>query len=187
MDLQIATLIVTIALAFAGYLITYLNNLRLNNRKEQLDLVTKRINEFYGPLYIASKAGETAHRSLLEKLGRTNKEDLFSFDSPPSEKELAEWRVWMESVFLMLNEFREKLILENAHLIREEKMPAILLRFVTHASAYRAMLKRWEMGDFSEYNPSVPFPTELTEYATNSYNELKTEQLRLIGKRMPKS
>ncbi len=187
MNLQIVSLIITIILAFVGYLITYLNNLRLSNRKEQLELVTKRINEFYGPLYVSSKAGEIAHQALLEKLGKTDKKDLFTIESPPSEKDLAEWRVWMGSVFLLLNEFREKLILENAHLIREEKMPEVLLQFVTHASAYRAMLKKWEMGNFSEYNPFVPFPIELTEYATKSYNELKAEQLKLIGKRKNRS
>ncbi len=181
MEIQITSLLVTVILAFTGYLITYLNNLRLSNRKEQLDLVNKRINEFYGPLYVASKAGEIAHQALLVKLGK--KRDLFDTASPPTEKDLGEWRIWMVNVFLPLNEFREHLILENAHLIKEEKMPDVLLHFVTHASAYKAMLKKWEGSDFSEYNPLVDFPVELNDYATQSYNELKAEQLRLIGKK----
>jgi len=100
---------------------------------------------------------------------------------PPTEEELTEWRVWSKNIFLPLNEFLEKLILENAYLIREEKVPECLLRFVTHGSAYKAILKKWESGDFSENTPALDFPVELEENAAHSYQELKAEQLRLIG------
>lgn len=177
------SVIITVILALAGYLITYLNNLRLANRKEQLDLVNRRINEFYGPLFVSTQASLTAYKALLLKLG---KDKVFDFDKPeeiPEEKDLAEWRIWLESVFMPLNEFSENLVRENAYLVREEKMPQCLLDLVTHVSAYRATLKKWETGDYSEYAPLIPFPSEVNTYIVKSYQELKAEQLSLIGKK----
>ena len=42
----------------------------LARRRDKLDLVNKRLNEFYGPLYVASEAGNIAYRSLLNRQGK---------------------------------------------------------------------------------------------------------------------
>lgn len=88
----------------------------------------------------------------------------------------------VKNVFTPLNELREKLILENAHLLREKEILECLLKFVTHVSAYKAILRKWEMGDLSEYALLIDFPPEIDEYASKAYQELKAEQLKLIGK-----
>jgi hypothetical protein len=51
-----------------------------------------------------------------------------------------------------------------------------------HVSAYKAVIKKWEMEDYPELISVNDFPQELSAYATSSYQELKQEQLRLIGK-----
>ncbi len=43
--------VVTIGLAFVGYVVTYLNGLRLSQRQERLARVNRQLGEFYGPLY----------------------------------------------------------------------------------------------------------------------------------------
>ena len=182
MNIEITSLVITVILAFIGYLITYWNNLRLSKRKERLDLINKRLNEFYGPLYISSQAGKIAYKALLMKLNRESIFEVTDTNPPPDDEVLAEWRIWLQDVFMPLNELREKLILENAHLIREEEIPECLLQFVTHVSAYKAIIRKWDMGDFSEHAPLVDFPTEIEEYAYKSYQELKREQIKLIGK-----
>ena len=45
-----STVILTILLAFAGYLVTFLSARMLAQRRDKLRLVNKRLNEFYGPL-----------------------------------------------------------------------------------------------------------------------------------------
>ena len=155
MDIQTISLIVTVILAFAGYIVTYANNLRLTRRKERLDLINKRIDDFYGPLYVCSQVGYMAWRALLDKNKREGL--FFDEDKPPSKKQLQEWRIWVENVFMPLNVFRENLILENAYLIREKNMPECLLRYITHVSSYKAMIKKWDAGDFSEYIPMIEF------------------------------
>ena len=181
--MEVVSLTVTVVLALTGYLITYLYSLQLSKRKEQLELIDKRIKDFYGPLYISIHVSRIAYETLLGKMGRKVIRDQ---DNPLTEKELAEWRVWSKSIFRPLNESLEKLILGNAYLIREEEMPECLLKFVTHVSAYKANLAKWDMGDFSEHFTALDFPVEIDAYATKAYRELKAEQLRLIGKLRPR-
>ena len=63
-----------------------------------------------------------------------------------------------------------------------QEMPEGLLRFVAHVAAYKAVLAKWEESDFSEHLSIIDYPTEVTWYATESYSQLKREQLTLIGK-----
>lgn len=170
--------VVTIALAFVGIMAAYVNALILARRKDRLDLVNKRLNEFYGPLFVATRAGNTAYHSLLKKLGKT--EHVFEGDGGPSQTELSEWYLWMKTVFTPLNDLREKIIIERAHLIIEEQMPDCLLQFVTHVVGYKAILAKWEKGDFAEKYSIIDFPTALDEYVAKSYAALKDQQTRLL-------
>jgi hypothetical protein len=165
--------ILTIVLAFAGYLVTFLSARVLALRKDKLDLVNKRLNEFYGPLYVASEAGNIAYRSLLKKQG---KEQSF----PIRDEEMKEWKLWMTTIFMPLNDIREKVIIEKAHLIIEEQMPKCLLDFVTHVVGYKAVLARWAEGDYSERRSTIGWPPEFDAYVKHSYAALKAEQTRLM-------
>jgi hypothetical protein len=135
--------ILTVVLAFFGYLATFLSARMLARRKDKLELVTRRLNEFYGPLYVASEAGTIAYRSLLKKQGKTQ-----SF--PILDSELKEWMLWVTTIFMPLNDVREKIIIEKAYLIIEEQMPHCLLDFVTHVVGYKAVAAQWAEGDFTE-------------------------------------
>jgi hypothetical protein len=177
MSLQLLSILVTIAIALAGFGVTYLNQLRLARRREYLDLVNLRLNEFYGPLYVSSNASAIAFDALRRKLGRDH---VFADRSHPDEPALREWKIWLTEVLMPLNEFREDLILRKSYLIREREMPDCLLRFVAHAAAYKAVLKKWKDGDFSEVLSIIDFPAELDVYASRSYGELKREQMALI-------
>ena len=178
MSIELLAIIVTVILAFTGYIINHYNNVRLLKQKERLDLIEKRINEFYGPMYISSMAGKTAYKTLLQKLG---KRKVFDENNPPDEEQLKEWRIWSETVFMPINEFREELIYKNAYLIMDEEIPQTFVGFVTHVTAYKVILKKWEMGDFSEHTPALDFPEGFFEHIEEAYLRLKKEQLRLIG------
>ena len=179
MQLPTIALIVTVALAFIGYFASYINNLVLARRKERLDFINKAINDFYGPLYVITHVGQTAYMAFVAKIGKQNDPNL---EKPLTEKEFAEWRLWVVNVFMPMNERYENLLLENAYLIQEKDMPECVLRFITHVSAYKPVIKKWESGDYSEQFSIIDFPEELLGYATRAYRSLKDEQLRLIGK-----
>jgi hypothetical protein len=165
--------ILTILVAFTGYALTFLSAHMLARRRDKLDLVNKRLNEFYGPLYVASQAGNIACRSLLNKQGKTQSE-------PITDENLKDWVLWMRTIFIPLNEIREKIIIEKAHLIVEEHMPQCLLDFVTHVVGYKAVLHKWAEGDYSERRSTIGWPPEFDVYVKNSYAALKAEQMRLM-------
>ena len=61
-------------------------------------------------------------------------------------------------------------------------MPECLLNFVAHIASVKRAQKKWGEEDFSMGSyPLIHFPQEINEYATNSYQELKAEQLKLIN------
>jgi hypothetical protein len=163
----------TILLAFLGYLATAWSARMLARRKDKLELVNRRLNEFYGPLYVASQAGTIAYRSLLKKLGKSQ-----SF--PIRDSELKEWMLWMTTIFIPLNEVREKIIIEKAYLIVEEQMPHCLLDFVTHVVGYKAVLAKWAEGDYSERRSTIGWPPEFDIYVERSYAALKARQTQLL-------
>jgi hypothetical protein len=167
------TVILTVVLAFAGYLTTFMSARILARRKDKLELVNKRLNEFYGPLYVASQAGNIAYRSLLKKQGKTQ-----SF--PILDEEMKEWTLWMTTIFMPLNDVREKIIIEKAYLIVEEQMPRCLLDFVTHVVGYKAVLAKWAEGDLSERRSTIGWPPEFDVYVERSYAALKAKQTRLL-------
>jgi hypothetical protein len=79
-----------------------------------------------------------------------------------------------------LNDVREKIIIENAHLIIEEQMPQSLLDFVTHVVGYKALLSKWAEGDYTERRSMIGWPAEFDGYVERSYKALKAEQTRLL-------
>ncbi len=165
--------ILTIVLAFAGYLVTFLGNRMMTVRADRLRMIDQRLNEFYGPLYVATVAGNIAYNSLLKKQGKTQ-------CHPITDAEMKEWMLWMTTIFMPLNDIREKIIIEKAHLIVEEEMPRCLLDFVTHVVGYKAVLAKWAEGDTFERRSTIGWPPEFDMYVERSYQALKAEQTRLL-------
>ncbi len=178
MSTQTVTIVVTVSLAFIGYIITHQNNLSLARRREKLELIDAQLNQFYGPLYIIATVGRIEYWALIRKMGRLPEGEL---EKPLAPQEFIEWRLWMTEVFMPMNIWCEKLLLEHAYLLREAKLPDCIIRFFTHVAAYKPVLKKWSDNDFTEQFSIIDFPTDLEEYAEASYRALKAEQLRLIG------
>lgn len=180
--LKTVPFIIPVIIALLGYSISKRNELELTKRRERLDLINRRLNTFYGPLYVLSQVAHMAYMTLIDKLGD---EEVFKKE-PMDESDLREWRIWVENIFIPLYKASEDLIIQNAHLIHEEEFPESLLLFVMHASLYKAMVAKWKQDDYQEYLPKIDYPVALSEYAAKSYRKLKHEQLQLIGEMKPK-
>ena len=96
MSIETISLIATILLALTGYLITYQMNLHLTRRKERLDLINKRLNEFYGPLYISTQVSKRTMSAYLQEMRERKKKkvgDNSAIELSLSEKWLTpQWR-----------------------------------------------------------------------------------------------
>lgn len=185
MSIESLSLIATILLALSGYLITYRQDLYLTRRRERLELINKRLDEFYGPLYISTQASREAFQVFLQTVKTMQKpEDGETFDIALAPKGLwssPEWRAWFTDIIYPLLIKSDEVILHKAYLIREAELPECLLHFVAHMASFRRVMKKWEQGDFTEGGPIIKFPRELNEYAATSYKQLKSEQLKLIA------
>ena len=65
--------VLTIMLAFAGYLVTFMGTRMMARRADRLRLVNQRLNEFYGPLYVATVAGNIAYKVAAQEAGQNRR------------------------------------------------------------------------------------------------------------------
>lgn len=177
------SIIVTIVLAVAGFIAAYLNNYASEKRKQRFELVNKKLNNLYGPLFVATEVGRASVTGFFASIGRKIDIDKdLPLTEPLSKEEEEEYRIWVQKVFMPTNEWCENVVRENAYLINEQHMPECVLRFISHVSCYKAIIAKWETKKYNEIYSPIPFPKELNEYAVSSYNDLKKEQLKLIEK-----
>ncbi|MFD7550696.1 hypothetical protein ACFV0R_18100 [Streptomyces sp. NPDC059578] len=175
--------VVTIALAFAGYAVTYLNGLRLSQRQERLARVNRQLSDFYGPLFALTEANRRIFAAFWERHARPGGRSPFDDETPPTTEELTEWRLWITTVFLPNIQVMRDLVIRQADLLSEPEMPPLLLELCAHVSGYEVTAARWEQGHYEEHLSVVPFPSEdLGTYAREGFSALKKEQARLLGR-----
>ncbi len=151
---------------------------RKANRLKRID---RQLEFFYGPLLALTHASEQAWKSF-RSIHRTENGPYWGVpNDPPTEAEALAWRMWIEKVFMPLNERVENLIVEHADLLEEECIPSVLLHLCAHVEAYRGVVAQWKSDDFSRQWSTINYPCpELREYAQRHYTALKKRQAALI-------
>ncbi|MDX3246584.1 hypothetical protein [Streptomyces sp. ME18-1-4] len=176
--------VVTIGLAFVGYVVTYLNGLRLSQRHERLARVNRQLSDFYGPLFALTEANSRVFGAFMEGNARADGRSPFAHETPPTEAELAEWRLWVTTVFLPNIQAMRDLVIKHADLLSDADMPPLLLQLCAHVSGYEITAARWAQGSYDQHLSVVSFPSEeIAAYARQGFARLKREQARLLGRR----
>jgi hypothetical protein len=166
--------------AVAGYLLAYRNTLRLNQRKDRLDRITRQLGDLYGPLYAITSAS-TAAWLVFRNQYRPGGAFWSTFGSAPTDDEAAAWRRWMTTVFMPLNRRLRDVIVEHIDLLEEEVVPQVLLDVCAHVASYEPVLQRWEEGDYTEHTAPFNFPADqLLSYAERRVLSLKAEQEKFL-------
>jgi hypothetical protein len=174
------TISITVLLALGGYLATYVNNVRLAQHKDRLERVNRQLSEFYGPLFALTRSTSASWAAFRSKY-RPDVQSYWDSRSPATSEEAAVWRLWITEVFMPLDVQMAEIVVQKADLLDEAEMPQCLLDLCAHVAAYRALLKRWEEGDFSEHKSILLFPeAALREYTSTSFSRLKTRQQDLL-------
>jgi hypothetical protein len=176
----VITTLVTIVLAFLGYLIKYINDLTLARRKDKLDRINKQLGDFYGPLYSLLKSNQQAWRSFRQKHKPSG--SYFDQKNPPTEEQVIAWRHYMKNVFMPANEKVYDIIVTKSDLLIEDDMPQCLLNLISHIVVYRAVIKNWDLGNTEENTSIINFPDDAREYVYKAFEQLKKEQFRLLHK-----
>jgi len=177
---QAAAIVSTVLLAFIGYAVTYANNVRIEQRKSQIEYLNEQLENLYGPLYSLTNAGRVAWEAFRGRYRPGGA--FFSTENPPDERELAAWVLWMREIFMPNNLKMERVIIENAHLIDGPSMPRPFTDFLVHVEGYKVVMKKWESGDYSEFASFNNYPQELNIYVNQTFNDLKARQAELLGR-----
>jgi hypothetical protein len=179
----IVEVLVAVAAAAVGYLISYLDA----HRKDQMALVSAQIEKLYGPLFALTEANNAAWDQFQHNYWP--KRVVFfepGFVLRPEDVEL--WRRWMRNVFQPMNEKMEDAIVNNSQLLVGEQFPPMFQQLLSHTEAYKAVIANWKDGaiganDLSEeanISP-VPFPPQpaFTNCVVNQSLSLKLLQQQL--------
>ncbi|MBY8875568.1 hypothetical protein K7640_27435 [Micromonospora sp. PLK6-60] len=172
--------LIAIVVAALGYAGTYITNLNLSRRNETLARITRQLSELYGPLLAYTESNGRLFVAWESSL-RADKLSPYGRNRNPSDEELAELRLWMQSAFIPNVRKARDVVIQKADLLIESEMPEVLLEFCAHVGAYDMIMKRWEAGDHSNHWPVIRYPRELNKYARSSFRTLKERQVALLG------
>jgi len=176
-------LMVTVFLAFTGYLVTYFRSLKLSQRKENLEYVERQLRLLYGPLYGLISSSSIVYKEFLaaEMSGASS---FWSNGNQPTQEQAAKWRKWVVEIFMPMNAGMVEVILENSDLIEGSEMPDCFQKLCAHYYGYKSIIKAWEENDFSEHTSILKFPgEEMQKYVVSSFKVLKKRQLEIINYR----
>jgi hypothetical protein len=178
-----AAAIITVCVAFVGYLATYLNGLRLTQRQERLSRVNRQLSDFYGPLLALVESNRQIFEAFAAFHRRPDGTSPFGGGGSATDLELVEYRLWFGTVFLPNIRRMRDIVVDHADLLIEESMPPVLLKLCAHVSGYEITTTRWDRGDYSQHLSVVAYPEDVWEYARTSFAKLKHEQATLLGHR----
>ncbi|HEY2724164.1 MAG TPA: hypothetical protein VGI84_05725 [Pseudonocardiaceae bacterium] len=146
--------------------------------------INRQLSDFYGPLFALTETNNRIFSAFAERNARPDGRSPFDHDIPPTEEELAEWRLWITTVFLPNIQAMRDIIVTKADLLAEPHMPAVLLRLCAHVFGYEITAARWEQGDHNQHLSVLPYPSkEISTYARQGCTRLKKEQSALLGRR----
>jgi predicted HicB family RNase H-like nuclease len=175
---------ILVAVATGG--LTYLNSLRLAQRKEQLEFVERQLRDLYGPLLALCTSNNMAYHKAFRLLYRP---DIPMWDPPvsepenwPSEDDIAAFRMWTKEVFMPINREMCRLVVDHTDLLVEPSMPQCLLDLLAHVQAYEGLIQEWETGKTTHNTPKIRFPGEIMQYVMGNYQALKKTQATLQGR-----
>lgn len=173
----------TLLVAFSGYVVKYINDLRLAQRKDRLERVNLQLRELYGPLFSLINVSTITWKAFVEQYCRNQAFRTKNGILPKTEEAESIWRHWMQNVFMPLNLKMAQLITDHTDLLEDEEMPDCLLKLSAHVHGYKGIIAAWEEKDYSRHVSLTPFPVEeLFGYMENLYRKLKTRQSQLIGR-----
>ncbi len=175
MSVAIAVSVITTIIAAAGtYVGTYLNNISLARRQDQLERVNAQLKDLYGLL-----AALLLSTQVLFDAWRRWELPLEKGWKDSSEEELQRWRGWIKTVLQPRNSAMAELIMSHADLIDDMQMPPSLMALCAHTQYYEALQARWDQGDFERYIPYLVFPRDVTHDVIEAFNKLKARQADL--------
>ena len=166
----------------AGYLFTFYNAKKTDERKAQIERINDQVRQLYGPLLACVTATSSAYAAMVRQHSPDGTAAAFiaAVRARPDGAEGNSYRHWMRTVLQPLNEKAADIIVNYLNLLDSPTVDPVLLQFVAHVFSYRVILKRWEEGALGEWS-AVSYPDKLPEYVERQFKRIKRRQADLLG------
>ncbi|PRW60629.1 hypothetical protein C2E21_0788 [Chlorella sorokiniana] len=168
--------------AFLGWLFTYYNTKKTDERKAQIERINDQVRQLYGPLLACVHASRSAYAAMVRQHSPDGTVQGFvkALQSHPEGPVGEAYRRWMKVVLQPLNEKAADIIVNHVDLLRTPYIDPLLLQLVAHVSANKVILRRWEEGNVREWS-AISYPNQLLDYITSEFKRIKRKQAMLLG------
>ncbi|KAL4427457.1 hypothetical protein ABPG77_000746 [Micractinium sp. CCAP 211/92] len=168
--------------AFLGWLFTYYNSKKTDERKAQIERINDQVRLLYGPLLACVHASRSAYAAMVRQHSPDGTVHGFvqALQASPEGPVGEAYRRWMKVVLQPLNEKAADVIVNHVDLLRTPYIDPLLLQLVAHVSANKVILRRWEEGSVREWS-AISYPNQLLDYITAEFKRIKRKQAELLG------
>lgn len=168
--------------AFLGWLFTFYNSKKTDERKAQIERINDQVRLLYGPLLACVHASRTAYAAMVRQHSPDGTVQGFvqELQAQPEGPVGEAYRRWMNLVLQPLNEKAADVIIHHVDLLRTPYIDPLMLQLVAHVSANKVILRRWEEGSVREWS-AISYPNQLLEYITAEFKRIKRRQAELLG------
>lgn len=169
-----------------GYLFTFYNAKKADERKAQIQRVNDQVRLLYGPLLACVHASRAAYAAMVRQHSPdgTLEGFLTAMRRDPRGHEASAYRHWMKDVMQPLNERAADIIVDHVNLLESAEIDPRLLQLVAHVSAYKVIIARWDKGAVGEWS-AISYPNTLLDYVRAEFQRLKRRQADLLGIKPP--
>lgn len=173
-------------LQVAGYLFTFYNAKKADERKAQIQRINDQVRLLYGPLLACVHASRAAYAAMVRQHSPdgTLEDFLSAMRRDPRGHEASAYRHWMKDVMQPLNERAADIIVDHVNLLESSEIDPRLLQLVAHVSAYKVIIARWDKGAVGEWS-AISYPNTLLDYVRAEFKRLKHRQAELLGIKTP--
>jgi len=168
-----------------GYIVTFVDGAR----KDELTTVNRQIEKLYGPLYALTQANDVTWEHFSKVYWPNHSRYYFDPKQPPTLEQVAQWRMWMKTVFQPLNLQITNIIVSNSQLIVGSAMPKPFQEVIAQTESYIAIIASWSDSDSKNLESfrspaantvtGINYPNDLSSCVKKTYVLLKERQQRL--------
>lgn len=173
--------------AVGGYLFTFYNTLKADQRNHTIARINEQVRDFYGPLLACITASKSSYDAMIRQNSPDGSVESFvkAIKEHPEGREGVIYRDWMISVLQPLNEKAADTIINNLNLLESPAVgkvivPPSMLQFVAHVSSLRVVIEQWGKGNVAEWSV-VSYPNDLLDVISEDFRRITRKQQKLLG------
>lgn len=169
--------------ALGGYLFTFYNSLKTDQRNHTISRINEQVKDFYGPLLACITASKSSYDAMIRQNSPDGTVQSFvnAIKENPEGREGVIYRDWVVTVLQPLNEKGAKTIINNLNLLESPTIvPPCVLQFVAHVSSLRVVIEHWKKGNISEWSV-VSYPNDLLDVISEDFRRIAKKQQALLG------